>query len=68
MFVEGAHFAKRSDADCRRWFDRKKAKTSTVIATKALACKLSKAAWHVMVHNVDYDATRMFPELALKKK
>jgi len=39
-----------------------------VIATKALACKLSKAAWHVMVHNVDYDATRMFPELALKKK
>ena len=62
-FVEAANFAKRSDAYCRRWYDRKKAKTSTVIATKALACKLAKAAWHVMAHNTDYDARRMFPEL-----
>lgn len=67
-FVEAANFAKRSDENCRRWYDRKKAKTSTVLATKALACKLAKAAWHVMAHQTDYDATRMFPESALKKK
>jgi transposase len=63
-FVEAANFAKRYDEQCRKWFDRKAAKTSTVIATKALACKLAKAAWHVMAHATDYDPKRMFPELA----
>jgi transposase len=67
-FVEAANFAKRLDENCRRWYDRKKAKTSTVLATKALACKLAKAAWHVMAKKTNYDATRMFPELALKEK
>lgn len=66
-FVEAANFARRSDEHCRRWYDRKAAKTSKVIATKALACKLAKAAWHVMSQEVDYDPTRMFPELAMKK-
>ena len=60
-FVEAANFAKRSDPQCRRWYERKKARTSTVIATKALACKLAKAAWHVMAHNTDYLPERMFP-------
>ena len=63
-FVEAANFAKRYDEHCRKWFDRKAAKTSTVIATKALACKLAKAAWHVMAHDTDYDPRRMFPEQA----
>ena len=63
-FVEAANFARRYDEHCRKWFDRKAAKTSTVIATKALACKLAKAAWHVMAHDTDYDPRRMFPELA----
>ena len=61
-FVEAANFARRFDERCRRWFDRKAARTSKVIATKALACKLSKAAWHVMAHNVDYDEKRVFPQ------
>jgi transposase len=60
-FVEAANFAKRYDEPCRRWFDRKAARTSTVIATKALACKLAKAAWHVMTKKVDYDPQRIFP-------
>jgi transposase len=63
-FVEAANFAKRFDDPCRKWFDRKAAKTSTVIAIKALACKLAKAAWHVMNQETDYDPKRMFPELA----
>ncbi len=66
-FVEAAQFARRYDENCRRWYDRKQARTSTVIATKALACKLAKAAWHVMARQVDYDAKRMFPELAVKE-
>jgi transposase len=66
-FVEAANFARRSDEKCRRWFDRKAAKTNNVIATKALACKLAKAAWHVMSNQVDYDEARVFPELAARK-
>jgi transposase len=61
-FVEAANFAKRYDESCRRWFDRKTAKTNTVIATKALACKLAKAAWHLMAERVDYDQKRIFPQ------
>jgi transposase len=67
-FVEAANFAKRSDENCRRWYDRKQARTSTVLATKALACKLAKAAWHLMAKETDYDERRMFPELGLKNK
>lgn len=63
-FVEAANFAKRYDEPCRRWFDRKAARTSTVLATKALACKLAKAAWHVMTGNVDYDGQRVFGTVA----
>ena len=63
-FVEAANFAKRYDEQCRRWFDRKAARTNSVLATKALACKLAKAAWHVMAHDVDYDAERVFGRAA----
>jgi transposase len=61
-FVEAANFARRSGGCCRRWFDRKAARTGLVIATKALACKLAKAAWHVMAENVEYDERRVFPQ------
>jgi transposase len=66
-FVEAANFAKRYDPHCRRWYDRKAAKTSTVLATKALACKLAKAAWHLMAKQCPYDERRMFPELVMKQ-
>src|SRR5213596_1342885 len=63
-FVEAANFARRFSPECRAWFDRKAAKTSKVIATKALACKLAKAAWHVMADGTDYDAKRIFGQPA----
>jgi transposase len=59
-FVEAAHFACRHDERCRRFYDRKKQRTNPIIATKALACKLAKAAWHVMAEDTPYDATRVF--------
>jgi transposase len=59
-FVEAAHFACRYDDQCRRFYDRKKQQTNPVIATKALACKLAKAAWHVMKDDVPFDAARVF--------
>ncbi len=66
-FVEAANFARRYDTQCRRWFDRKAAKTSQVIATKALACKLAKVAWHVMASGSDYNSERMFGKAAAAK-
>jgi transposase len=66
-FVEAANFAQRFDPQCRRWYDRKAARTSTVLATKALACKLAKAAWHMMTKQTPYEERRMFPELAGKQ-
>jgi transposase len=62
-FVEAAHFAHRSDEPCRKFYERKKAQANTMVATKALACKLAKAAWHVMKDHVPYAAWRVFPFL-----
>jgi transposase len=67
-FVEAANFARRYDERCRRWFDRKAARTCSVLAIKALGCKLAKAAWHVMAHDVDYDAQRVFPQQHLESR
>jgi transposase len=66
-FVEAANFARRYDEQCRKWFDRKAGKTSNIIATKALACKLAKAAWYLMADNADYDSKRMFGQPTTKK-
>jgi transposase len=66
-FVEAANFARRYDEQCRKWYDRKAAKTSKVIATKALACKLAKAAWFLMSEGTEYDAQRMFGQPATTK-
>jgi transposase len=63
-FVEAANFAKRYDERSRRWFDRKAERTCKVLATKALACKLAKAAWHVMSDQVPYDGGRVFGKAA----
>jgi transposase len=60
-FVEAANFAQRHDALCRKFYDRKKAQVNGTLATKALACKLAKAAWHMMSRNTEYDAGQMFP-------
>jgi transposase len=60
-YVEAAQFARRHDESCRKFHDGKAAQTNTIVATKALACKLAKAAWHMMIHDAPYDAERMFP-------
>jgi hypothetical protein len=38
-----------------------------VIATKALACKLAKAAWYVMAEGTLYDPERMFGPAAQRQ-
>jgi len=60
-FVEAANFAQRHDPACRKFYNRKKAQVNGIVATKALACKLAKAAWHMMSGNKPYDPGRIFP-------
>lgn len=60
-YVEAANFASRYSGPCRRFMDRKQSRTNRVLAVKALACKLSKAAWHMLRHNEDFDLKRVFP-------
>ena len=60
-YVEASHFARRSEPACQSFWDRKAAQTNRIVATKALACKLSKAAWHVMTEDVAFDLGRVFP-------
>jgi hypothetical protein len=44
-FVEAAHFALRYNAAAKRFYERKKAKTNAIVATKALAHKLARACY-----------------------
>jgi transposase len=59
-FVEAANFARRFNEEARRFFERKKAKTNNVVATKALAHKLARASYHVLKERQPFDVKRCF--------
>ncbi|MEW6423078.1 MAG: IS110 family transposase [Deinococcota bacterium] len=59
-FVEAANFAIRYSAIVRRFYERKKAKTSGVVAIKAVAHKLARAVYHVLKEGVPFQAERAF--------
>jgi transposase len=41
-------------------FERKRAKTNTIVATKALAHKLARACYHVLREQKPFDVQRCF--------
>jgi len=59
-YVEAAYFAQRYHLLAKSWFARKAARAGRVVAVKALACKLSKAAYYVVRDEVDFDEEKMF--------
>lgn len=59
-FVEAANFARRYSEEAKRFFERKKAKTNSVVATKALAHKLARASYHVLKAGQPFDVKRCF--------
>lgn len=59
-FVEAAAFAIRHNESARRFYQRKSAKTNTVVARKALANKLAKACYYIMRDKVPFDNERLF--------
>jgi transposase len=59
-FVEAANFALRYNAAAKRFYERKKAKTNAMVATKALAHKLARACYHMLKEQRDFDEQRCF--------
>lgn len=48
VFIEAANYARRFSAEAKRIFEKKRAKTNSVVATKALAHKLARASYHIL--------------------
>ena len=59
-FVEAANFARRYHAPAKRFYERKKARTNNVVATKALAHKLARACYHILKEGKPFDVARCF--------
>jgi len=59
-FVEAANFARRYSEEARSVFDKKKAKTNSIVATKALAHKLARASYHMLKEGQAFDVKRCF--------
>lgn len=59
-YVEAAHFAQRYSPRAQAWFASKMARAGRVVAVKALACKLAKAAFYVLRDAVAFDENKLF--------
>jgi transposase len=59
-FIEAAVFALRYCAEAKRFYERKKAKTNSVVAKKALAHKIARACFHILKERKPFDVTRCF--------
>jgi transposase len=59
-FIEAAHGARRWCPEARRFYDRKKAATNDIVATKALAHKLARACYHMLKTGERFDVKRCF--------
>ena len=59
-FIEAANFARRYCPEAKRFYERKKAKTNNIVATKALAHKLARACYHVLREQTPFEIKRCF--------
>jgi transposase len=59
-FVEAANFAQRLCPEAKRFYERKRAKTNKIVATKAVAHKLARACYHILKEGKPFDVTRCF--------
>jgi transposase len=59
-FVEAAHLARRHCPQAQRFYERKRARTGTAVASKALAHKLARASYYLIRDGVEFDVKRCF--------
>ena len=59
-FIEAANFAIRYNDKIKSFYQKKKAKTNGIIATKAVANKLARACYHILKDQVSFDVDKAF--------
>ncbi len=59
-FTEAAHFANRFEPLAKRFYDRKRTQTNSIVAIRALANKMARGSYYVMRDQVPFE-----PKLAL---
>lgn len=59
-YIEAANFALRYNDKAKRFYNRKLAKTNRVIALKALAHKIARACYHIMLREEPFDENKLF--------
>lgn len=59
-YLEGAHKLKRFCPEAKVFYERKKIKSNTALAIKALAHKLNRACYYMMKDNVAFDVEKIF--------
>ena len=59
-WVEAANFATRFYPKAREFYQRKAAQRNTIVARKAVAHKLARAAWHMLRSETAFDPGRVF--------
>ncbi|MDE2089804.1 MAG: IS110 family transposase [Gammaproteobacteria bacterium] len=59
-FVEAAHSALRFCPEAKRFYERKRGQRNACVATKALAHKLARAAYHMLSEQKPFDVKRCF--------
>jgi hypothetical protein len=67
-FVEAANFMRRYCPQADAFHKRKSLKENSVLATKALACKIAKASFYMMRDDVAFDVGKMFGKPLKSKK
>jgi transposase len=59
-FMEAAHYAAIWEPKIKRYYQRKAHRTHKMVAKKAVANKLAKACYHMLIHNEPFDVNRAF--------
>ncbi|HEU4351402.1 MAG TPA: IS110 family transposase [Burkholderiales bacterium] len=59
-YIEAANMARRWCTEAKRFYERKRARTNRIVATKALAHKLARACYHVLRNAEPFDVKRCF--------
>ncbi len=59
-YVEAANFMRRFCPEAKSWHQRKAAKTSNIVATKALSNKIARACYYIIKEQVSFEPKRLF--------
>ena len=59
-FIEAANFAVRYNAQIKRYYQRKYARTNGIVAIKTVAHKLARACYYILRDHVPFDVDKAF--------